>query len=148
MRTNVLHFFWILKPGDLSRQQILFGGEPLRRELPLSGDGMAMDAKEFFAPQETTAREIRQQLDKKHAVRAKTAPKSTAQKFRVGDPVWVLRPQPVGTHCTKTWFTPKTVMDGIGEDTYRITVGPGSSGSDMKVNCVPVSLTSLGSIRP
>ena len=47
---------------------------------------MAMDAKEFFARQETTARDIRRQVEKLHAVGAKTAAKSAAHKFRVGDP--------------------------------------------------------------
>ena len=88
--------------GGLSPHQILFGSDPLGRGLPLSGEGMAMDAKEFFERQETTARDIRQQLEKEHAVRAKTAPKSAAHTFRAGDPVWVLRPRPIGTHCTKT----------------------------------------------
>ena len=93
-------------PGGLSPHQILFRRDPLGWGLPLSDDGMAMDAKEFFARQETTAQEIRQQLEEEHAVRAKTAPRSAAQKFRVGDPVWVLRPRPMGTYRTKTWFTP------------------------------------------
>ena len=110
-------------PGGLSPNQILFGRDPLSRGLPLSGDGMAMDAKEFFARQEATARDIRQQLDKEHAVRQKSAPSSTAQRFRVGDPVWVIRPRPMGTHRTKTWFTPGEEVRRIGEDTYRIKVG-------------------------
>ena len=63
---------------------------------------MAMDAKEIFARQEATARDIRQQLEKEHAERQKSALSSTAQKFRVGDPVWVIRPRPMGTHRTKT----------------------------------------------
>ena len=50
--------------GGLSPHQILFGRDPLDRGLPLSGDGMAKEAKEFFARQETTAREICQQLKK------------------------------------------------------------------------------------
>ena len=103
----------------------LFGRDPLGRGLPLSGDGMAMDAKECFAQQEPTARDIRQQLEKEHAERQKSAPSSTAQKFRVGDPVWVIRPRPMGTHRTKTWFTPGEVVRRIGEDTYRIKVGHG-----------------------
>ena len=112
-------------PGGLSPHQILFGRDPLGRGLPLSGDGMAMDAKEFFARQEQTARDIRQQLEKEHAERQKSAPSSTAQKFRVGDPMWVIRPRPMGTHRTKTWFTPGEVVRRIGEDTYRIKVGHG-----------------------
>ena len=112
-------------PGGLSPHQILFGRDPLGRGLPLSGDGMAMDAKEFFAPQEQTARDIRQQLEKEHAERQKSAPSSTAQKFRVGDPVWVTRTRPIGTHRTKTWFTPGGVVRRIGEDTYHIKVGHG-----------------------
>ena len=112
-------------PGGLFPHQILFGRDPLGRGLPLFGDGMAMDAKEFFARQEQTARNIRQQLEKEHAERQKSAPSSTAQKFRVGDPVWVIRPRPMGTHRTKTWFTPGEVVRRIGEDTYRIKVGHG-----------------------
>ena len=86
---------------------------------------MAMDAKEFLARQEQTARDIRQQLEKEHAERQKSAPSSTAQKFRVEDPVWVIRPRPMGTHRTKTWFTAGEVVRRIGEDTYRIKVGHG-----------------------
>ena len=37
-------------------------------------------------------------------MRAKTNWRSAAHKFRVGDPVWLLRPRPMGTHRTKTWF--------------------------------------------
>ena len=84
---------------------------------------MAMDAKVFFARQEATARDIRQQLEKEHAVRRKFTPSCTAQKFRVGDPVWVIRPRPMGTHRTKTWFTPGGVVRSIGEVTYGIKVG-------------------------
>ena len=46
-------------------------------------------------------------------MRAKTAPKSAAHKFRVRDPVRVLRPWPLGTHRTKTWFTPG---EGVPQD--------------------------------
>ena len=73
-------------PGGLSPHQILFGRDPLGRGLPLSGDGMAMDAKDFFARQEATARAIRQQLEKEHAERQKFAPSSTPQKFTGGRP--------------------------------------------------------------
>ena len=86
---------------------------------------MAMDAKEIFARQEATARDIRQQLEKEHAERQKSAQSSTAQKFRVGDPMRVIRPRPMGTHRTNTWFTPREVVRRIGEDTYRIKVGHG-----------------------
>ena len=47
-------------------------------------------------------RDIRQQHEKEHAERQKSAPSSTAQRFRVGDPVSVIRPRPMGTHRTKT----------------------------------------------
>ena len=79
----------------------------------------------LFAWQEATARDIRQQLEKEHAERQKSTPSWTAQKFRVRDPVWVIRPRPMGTHRTKTWFTPGEVVRRIGEDTYRIKVGHG-----------------------
>ena len=111
-------------PGGLSPHQNLFGRDPLSRGIPLPGDGMAREVKEFLARQQTTAREICQRLEKEHAVRAKTAPKMAAHKFRVGDPVWVLRPRPMGTHCTKTWFAPGEVVRRIGEGTYGIKLGP------------------------
>ena len=111
-------------PNRLSPHQILFARDPLGRGLPLSCKGMAMDAKEFFERQETTAQEICQQLEKEHAGRAKTAPRSASHRFRVGDPVWVLRTRPMGTLPTETWFKPREVVRRIGEDTYRIRVGP------------------------
>ena len=112
-------------PGGLSPHQIGFRQDPRGRGLALSGDGMAMDAKEFFEPPETTAWEIRQQLEKEHAMQAQTAPKSAPHKFRAGHPVWVLRPRSMGTHLTKTLFTPGEVVRRIGEDNYPIEVGPG-----------------------
>ena len=39
--------------------------------------------------------------------------------------MWVIIPRPMGTHRTKTWFTPGEVVRRIGEDTYRIKVGHG-----------------------
>ena len=50
-------------------------------------------------------------------------PLSRAKKFRLNDPVWVLRLQPMGTHRTKTWFMPVELVCRIGEDTYSIKVG-------------------------
>ena len=73
-------------PSGLSPHQILFCRDPLVWGLPLSGEGLAMAAKEFFEGQETMAREICQQLEKEHTVRAQTVPKSAAHKFRVGNP--------------------------------------------------------------
>ena len=84
-----------------------------------------MDATEFFERQETTAQEICPQPEKEHAVRAKTAPKSAPHKCRVGDLLWLLRLLPMGTHGTKSWFTPGEVLRRFGANTYRIKVGPG-----------------------
>ena len=112
-------------PGGLSPHQILFGRDPLGRGLPLSGVAMAMDAKEFFARQEATAQDICQQLEKEHAVRQKSASSSTEQRFSDGDPVWVIRPRPMGTHRTKTWFTTGEVVRRTGEHTHSIKVGHG-----------------------
>ena len=39
--------------------------------------------------------------------------------------MWVIRPRPMGTNRTKTWFTPGEVVCRIGEYTYRIKVGHG-----------------------
>ena len=97
----------IFRPITTPPDKIVFGRHPVDRRLPLTGDVIAMDAKEFFARHETTGREICQQRKKKHAVRAQTPAKSTVRKFRVGDLVLVLRPRPLGTHCTKTWSKPR-----------------------------------------
>ena len=43
-------------PEGLSPHQIFLGRDPLGRVLPLSGDGMTMDARQFVARQETTGR--------------------------------------------------------------------------------------------
>ena len=75
-------------PVRLSPHENPFGRDPLGRGLPLSGEGMAMDAKEFFERQETTARVICQQLEKEHTVRAKTTLKSVPHMFRLSDLVW------------------------------------------------------------
>ena len=106
----------------LSPHQILLGGDRLERGFPLSGDGMATGAEEFFERQVITAREIRQHIKNELALRAKTASESTARKFRGSDPVWVLRHQPMGSHRSNTWFTPGEVVRRIGEDTYRVNV--------------------------
>ena len=80
------------KPGGLLPHQIFFGSEPLGRGRPLSSEGMAMDAKEFFARQETTARESRRQLEKEHAMRAKIALKSSTGVQREGPGVDIETP--------------------------------------------------------
>ena len=129
-------------PGGLLRHRILFRRNNLGRGLPLSDDGMRMDAMGFFARQETTVRDICRQLEKEHAVQRTTAPKSTAHKFRVGDPVWVLRCPPMATHLMKTLFTTNEVVATIGEDRYRINVGLRQFRKRQDVNSVPVSLTS------
>ena len=129
-------------PAGLSPHQILFGRDPLGRGLPLSGDGMAMDAKEFFARQEATAPDIRQQLEKEHAERQKSAPSSTAQKFRVGDPVWVIRPRHMGTHRTQTWFA------GLVRTPTASRWVTDSSGSAKRVNSVCRNPTSVANMCP
>ena len=107
--------------------RFISAGTPLVWDSPCQVKGWQFNAKQFFQRQETTAREIRQHLEKEHAVRAITAPKSAPHKFRVGDPVWVLRPRPMGTHRTKTWFGPGEMIRRTGEDTYRIKFGPGQT---------------------
>ena len=64
-----------------------------------------------------TKRGVRQDL-KEHSERAKTAPSSNAQSFKVGDPVWVERRRPLRTHRTKTRLTPGVVVRRVGQDTY------------------------------
>ena len=130
----------------VSPHPILFGRDPLGRGLPLSGDGMAMDAKEFFARQKQTARDIRQQLKKEHAERQKSAPSSTAEKFRVGDPVWVIRARPMGTHRTKTWFTPGEASAGLVRTPTASRSVRDSSGNATRVNSVCGNPTSVANM--
>ena len=59
------------------------------------------------------------------SVRSPPQARQRKSSGEVGDPVWVIRPRPMGTHRTKTWFTPGEVVRRIGEDTYRIKVGHG-----------------------
>ena len=82
-----------------------------------------MDDKDFFAQQETTAQDIRQQLEKGHGVQIKTTPPSTAEKCRVDESVLLLTPCPMDTHCTKTWFTSAEVVCRTAEDTYCVNAG-------------------------
>ena len=74
--------------------------DPGGRGLPLSGEEMAIDAKECLARQETTAREICQQLKKEHAVRAKTAAKSEAHKFNLGGSSCMVKNEGKGREMT------------------------------------------------
>ena len=123
-------------PGGLSPHQILFSRDPLGRGLPLSGDGMTMDTKEFFARQEATARDIRQQLEKEHAVRQKSAPSSTAQRFRVGDPVWMIRPAPWAPTAPKPGSLPERWSAELVRTPTASTRVRDSFGSATKVNSV------------
>ena len=120
-------------PGAWSPHQINLGGDALRWGLPLSGEGMAMDAKDFFAQQETTAPEICLQFKEEHAVRAKTAQKLAAHGL------WVLTAPKPGSH-PESWFA------ALVNTPTASRGAPDSSGSDMKVNSVPVSLMFMGNM--
>ena len=135
-------------PGGLSPHQILFGRDPLGWGLPLSGDGMAMDAKEFFARQEATARDIRQQLEKEHAVRQKSAQSSTAQRFRVRDPVWVIRPARLAPTAPKPGSHPKRWSAGLVRTPTASRRVTDDSRSATRVNSVCGNQTSVANMCP
>ena len=133
-------------PGGLSPHQTLFGRDPLGRGLPLSGDGMAMDAKEFFARQEATARDIGQQLEKEHAMRQKSAPSSTAQGFGVGDPLWVIRPRSWAPTAPKPGSHPESWSAGLVRTPTASRWVTDSSRSATEVNSVcgnPISVANM-----
>ena len=125
----------------LSPQQTLFRGDLLGRVLPLSSDCMAMDAKEFFVPQDIAAWGIRQQLEKEHAVQAKTVQKSAAQKLGVGDPVWALR-IPLPGSSLEQWFRELLKMPTVSRRALDI------SGRGTTVNSVPLSPNPRASMCP
>ena len=113
-------------PGGLSPHQILFGRDPLGRGLPLSGDGMAMDAKGILRAARANRRGTSASSSRRSMLSVRSPPRARQRRSSgCGDPVWVIRPRPMGTHRTKTWFTPGEVVRRIGEDTYRIKVGHG-----------------------
>ena len=112
-------------PAGLSPHQILFGRDPLSRGLPWSTEGLARDAKESMEAMADTHEQVRKALEEDHEKRRKLAPRSPTSTYKNGDHVWVLRPRPMGTHRTKTWWTPGVVVKRLGEDTYRVRTGPG-----------------------
>ena len=61
-------------PGGLSPHQILFGRDTLGRGPPLSGDGMAMDAKEILCAARGNGAGNLPAVEKEHAERQKSAP--------------------------------------------------------------------------
>ena len=113
-----------LIPVGLSPHLNFFGKDPLAYGFPSLTEGMSMDARGFFVRQATTVWQFRQQITKEHLVRVNIALKSTAQTFSVGDGAWELRPRPTGTHRTKTSLTAGEVVRAIGEDIYRVRIGP------------------------
>ena len=52
-------------------------------------------------------------------------PELDSAKVQGGRPSVGDQTPPMGTHRTKTWFTPGEVVRRNGEDTYRIKVGHG-----------------------
>ena len=67
-------------PGSLSPHQILFGRDPLGRRLPLSGDGMAMDAKEFFARQARQRRVTSASSSRRSMLSVRSPPRAQQRK--------------------------------------------------------------------
>ena len=59
-----------------------------------------------------------------------------------GQPSMGLRPRPMGTQRTKTWFTPREVVRRNGEDTTASRWAPDSSGRGTRINSVPENPTS------
>ena len=73
----------------------------------------ARDAREAFQEAEDTVAE----LEDEHAKRKQHVPSGPASTFKAGCPVWVERSRPLGTHRTKTWYTPGILRKRIGDTT-------------------------------
>ena len=110
--------------SGLSPHQILFARDRLSRSLPWYTTGLAKDAVETFKEAEETAKLGKDALEKEHAKRHDKAPKGPVTSFKVGGHVWVERPRPLGTHWTKTWYTPGKIAERVGPSTFLVITGP------------------------
>ena len=73
-----------------------------------------MDAEDFVKRNLTMELEVKKEPEKDHAERAKTALLSAPLFFKVQQAMCVNRPRPLGTHRTKTLFTPGVTVRGVG----------------------------------
>ena len=111
-------------PSGLSPHKILLSRDRLSRSLPWYTTGLAKDAVEAFKEAEDTAKLVKDAFEKEHAKRQDKAPKRPVTSFKVGGNVWVERPRPLGTHRTKTWYTPGKIAKRVGPSTFLVQTGP------------------------
>ena len=111
-------------PSGLSPHQILITRDRLSRSLPWYTTGLPKDAMEAFKEAEENAKLVNGALEKEHAKRQDKAPKGPVTSFKVGGHVWVERPRPLGTHQTKTWYTPGKIAKRVGRSTFLVQTGP------------------------
>ena len=111
-------------PSGLSPDQILFTRDRLSGSLPWYTTRLAKDAVEAFKEAEDTAKLVKDALEKEHAKRQDKTPKGPVTSFKVRGHVWVERPRPLGTHRTKTWYTPGKIAKRVGPSTFLLQTGP------------------------
>ena len=63
-------------------------------------------------------------LKKEPAKQQDKTVKSPVTCFKVGGHVWVQRPRPLGTHRTKTWYTPGKIAKRVGASTFLVQTDP------------------------
>ena len=116
-------------PVGYSPYEILFGRERPLSGLPYPAPRYAEDAQEFFTRMEKLDREIAQRLQKLHDKQQERCNLSLAEpaQFKVGDTVWYRRPEGTGTKLDSRWLGPAIVKERLGEHTYKVELGPGTS---------------------
>ena len=121
-------------PGELWPHPILFGWDPVGHGLPFSGEGMAMDAKEFFDRQETTSGRF--VSSSRRSMPCELRPSESLQRrnsawvtrCRYSDPgLWALTAPKPGSH-------PERLSAESVETPTASRWAPSRSGNDMKVH--------------
>ena len=111
-------------PSGLSPHQIFFTRDRLSRSLPWYTTGPGKHAVEAFKEAEDIAKLVKDALAKEHAKRQDKTPKGPITSFKFGGHVWVERPRPLGTHRTRTWYTPRNIAKRVGPSTFLVQTGP------------------------
>ena len=79
---------------------------------------------EAFKEAKDTAKLVKDDLENEHAKWQDKTLKGPVTSFNVAGHVWVWRPRPLGTHWTKTWYTPCKIAKRVGPGTCLVQTGP------------------------
>ena len=111
-------------PSGLCTHQNLLPRDRLSGSLPWYTTGLAKDAVDVFKRAKDTAKLVKDTLEKEHAKRQDKTPKGPVTSIKVGGHDWLKRPRPLGSHPTKTWYTPGTIAKRVCPSTVLVQTGP------------------------